>query len=395
MATDLIMQSNRQSVVLRSLAQSEEDFSYEIPPSAPLISKQIREQVSQNVVSGAPHGQEVTFNLNRSALLRDLLIETTVTSGSTFSTSVGPLGLRLFESIIIRSNNKTIFTLSDAYLMARTVDMDYAKSQAIFARALTRNTTSEAVVTNATSVKVYTPIFCSFFESIREHLDLNFYEQIQVVCKFNSQARMALPAALTGATSTIWTWSYMMDDPSYSKLRAKNQRPGGLLNMLTYNTFLERTTCTGATSNSVRFNLNYPCFKTYFFVRSNTAVDLDFARIDQVTLRIGGSALIENVSSLVANYEAEKSGASHAVTVDGSAITRFEDNIWCLNWGLLPQNRVANSGAISWAQISSAVLELTHESVTAANYDIYVVHEYWQLLSMSTENGTVDVSSYS
>jgi hypothetical protein len=388
---DFIIQSNAQSVILSSLADSTNDYSYEIPPSAPNISKQFREHVANNTVSGVPHGQEVVFNVNRSQLLRDMLIETQLTS-TTANLATEHYGLRLFESIEIRSNNKVLFRFSDAYLMARAIDSPSEKSIAYHRRALTLGPVDEVPV-SAVSVKVYTPIFCSFFESIRTSLDLNFYEQLQIACKYNSQARMGIVNALTTASSSLWVWTYRMDDKHYDMLRAKNQRPDNLFNMLTYNSFLEKATCTGTTSNTVRFNLNYPCFKTYFFIKDNTAAASGvFRRIDNMTFRIGGTPLLENVSSMVANYEAETSGASHMVATSNTAVSRVADNVWCLNWGLLPQSRVENSGAISFAQINAPTLELTHEAVTAANTDIYVVHEFWQIVSLDSNNGTVSVS---
>lgn len=400
MAQNAVFQSNKQSPILSTLAQNVEDFSYAIPPGAPLIYKEFREFVPNNTVAGAPAGQEVVFNLNKANFWRDALIETQCTIGATFTAAPGPLGLRMFESIIIRSNNKELFRIPAQYLVARAQDSKAERSIAVHERALCRNQTTEAFFTQATDTtfKVFTPIFCSFFENIRQHLDLNFYEQIQVVCKYNTQAGMGIDQALTAASSTLWCWSYAMDEKNYSLLRSKNQNPSGVpLTMLTYNTFLEYSVMTGATSNTFRFNLNYPCFKTYFYIRTNTAAALAYAKIYQMSLRVGGSYLLENVSPMVGNYEAEASapfGASHLEATSDTAISRIADNVWCLNWGLL-NSRESNSGAVSWAQINAPTLELTHATLgTPANYTMYVVHEYWQLLSLNSDNGLLEVASY-
>ena len=181
MAQNAVFQSNKQSPILSTLAQNVEDFSYAIPPGAPLIYKEFREFVPNNTVAGAPAGQEVVFNLNKANFWRDALIETQCTIGATFTAATGPLGLRMFESIIIRSNNKELFRIPAQYLVARAQDSKAERSIAVHERALCRNQTTEAFFTQATDTtfKVFTPIFCSFFENIRQHLDLNFYEQIQ------------------------------------------------------------------------------------------------------------------------------------------------------------------------------------------------------------------------
>ncbi len=389
---DFVIQSNAQSVLLNGLLENTEDLSYEVPASFPLISKQIRELPSNNTISGAPAGQEVVFNVNRSMLSRNMMIESLLTVGTANTTNTTP-GLDLFEWIEIRTNNKTIFRFSDAYLRARTLDSSMEKSMAIHRRAMALNPTTEDVDGTLTTFKTYTPIFCSWFEQVRTALDFSFYEQVQVACKFNTAARSGITNAYTAATCSLWTWTYRMDDKHYHQLKAKNQRPDGLLNMLTYNSFLEKQTCTSTTSNQIRFNSNYPVFKTHFFMRDNrTTGSGALTNIESISLSLGGTYLMENVTAMVGKYESECAGGSGIVATSETAISRSADNVWTLNWGLLPMDRTMNSGAISFAQINTPILTLNTAAITAANIDIYVVHEFWQIVSFNSNNGTVSIS---
>lgn len=394
---DAIIEAGTKSVLLSKLQETAvQDLSYSVQPSYPILGKRHTAINSENTITGSVHGQEVMFKVPRSLLLRFMQIETTLTTGTTGPASTIALGLDLFEWIEVRSNSKVLYRQSDAYTRSRTFDQCSDKSIAIARRAMPLDPTTELPeVVNAGDVKTYTPIYTGWSEQVENNLDLNFHEQITVVARFNSLARMGLPDALGGdATCRLIVWTWRPIDKYYSMLRAKNLKPNSMFSMLFPQTYTERQACTSTTSNTFRMNINYPVFKTYFFIRDNTGTgNGPFRRINDYTLRIGGLALVESSSNLVSKFEQEYTGGSQLTCTSATTVSRIDDYIICINWGLDPQNRTYNSGACSFAEINTPTLVLNHETLgTASQNDIVVVSEYWSILSSDPNNGSLEIS---
>lgn len=407
--TDQIINSNQSSVILRTLADAETmDLSYEIAPSYPLLAKQYREITANGgAVNQSMNGQEIAFNITKSMLLRDLMIKTTFTTTTTTIDNKQYVGLNMFEWIQLRTNNKVILTISDAYIQARTEHSPEYLKNGIYRRALCLTATTE--VLNATSTAAsctYTPVFSSFFDDIRNAFDLNFYEQLSLNCKFNTTVKAGIvPTTLTIGTPTLWVWTYRPDDKYYDLLRSKNQNPSRPLNMLCINTFTERQVCTSTTANTMRLNVNYPVIRTYVMVRPVVAsLKGQCAKIDSVDFYVGGTKLLESVPHCVANWESSKFGASGSklLTIGtndnngtfAAGTFGFDDSrCICFDWSLKPHDRLSCSGAISFSQINYPQITVNTQSLsTASNYEICVVHEYWNIISCDSSNGSVNIS---
>jgi hypothetical protein len=394
--TDQVLLSNAQSVILNTLSKEPEDLSYEAGPSFPILAKTLRQTQSDRSVTGAPAGQEVEFSITRSYLLRNMAIQSVLTCATGNQTTPFP-GLSLFEYIQLKSNNKVIMTMSDAYIIARAQDCGYAKSTAIHRRALLLNSTTYAPINTSTAVTTFTPVFCSFFEDTRNNFDLNFFEQLKLTCKFNTSARNGLSDPWLTATCTLWTWGYMMSPKDYDLLRAKNQRPNEKLNMLTYNSFLEKTVCTAATTTTMNLFVNYPVFKTFVFVKNNVATTGlgAMARINSLSVVVAGVSMYETVPNPVIKYEQEIEGSAAvgpADLISDLIISRLTESVICINWGCRPMDRINNSGAFSFSNVNRPQIIVNYTSLTAANFDVYAVHEYWNILSLDSNNGSVDIS---
>jgi hypothetical protein len=401
--TDQVLQSNNSSVIFRSLQDAEvQDLSYTTKPSYPILAKDKREIQSNQAIAGSPHGQEVSFNLIKSKLWTGAMIKTAYTISSTYSdvTSNSDFhGLNMFEWVQIRSNNKVIFQMTDSYLQGRTSNEKEHKQGMIQRMALPLVPTTElpANLGATTSLVTYTPIFSSFFESVKNALDLNFLEQLTVVVKFNTQSRAGFQRDITAATCTLWDAKYVLDDKAYDMLRAKNFSPSRPLNFLAYSVFQESIECTGLFTNSIRLNVNFPVFKTYIMLRNKTAtieVGGQPFKIDSFDFSVGGTKLLENVPYLVGVSECAYKGASSLVVSGANTVVRSDKNAICLDWGMdMMQDRTYNSGGISFNQISFPQVTVNHQTLTdASHYDLIVVHEYWQILTMDGANGSINVS---
>lgn len=403
--TDFIIQSNESSALLRTLNAGEvQDLSYGIKPSYPILSKQYREIRSNNTIS-TPAGSEVVFNLNKSMFLRNLQIRSVLTGVSTTLNSLTvPLGLDLFDRIELRSNNKVIYTMSSAYIKARVDKSPINVQQAIYRRALPLDSTTYAVSLStgwtAGTICTFTPVFCPFFEETMQNFDLNFYEQLQLVCRVNTTTGMQLASALTAMTSTLWCWTWLPDPKYYEYLRSKNQKPSQPLTMLTYNTYTETFPMSSLTSNTVKLNVNYPVSHMWFYLRNITSAltgseTTGAIAITSFDLSVGGTKLLESVPWLVSDYECALSGACPIVCTDATAISRRRDidAIRVVNFGLKPHDYTVNSGACSFNQINYPSLTINHPSLTtASNWVLVVCYQYWNMLTLDSSNGSVAIS---
>lgn len=399
--SDLVIESARSSVILGSLAKAEVlDLSYEIEPSYPILSKFPRVISANNpttIAAQAMNGQEITFNINKAMFLRDLYVRTTFTTTTTSLAVTFPVGMNIFEYIQIKTNNKVIHTLTGEAIRSWIENKPASVRAQASRMALPLVAATESV--NATSTaasSTYTYIPASFFDQTKNNFDLNFYEQLSVTCKFNTVARAGMPTT-TLAAADLYTWLWRPDDKYYDMMRSKNQNPSKPLNMLCWNSYTERLACVAATTTTMRLNCNYPVFKTVFRIKPITlALGGVEATITSFAFSVGGTELISTMLKTVSEWEKHKHGASSLVcTTNASTVTKSDNDGITIDWGMEPQNWVSNSGACSFSQLNYPQLLVNYPSLTAADYEVVVTHFYWNILTLDSQNGSVNVSSSS
>lgn len=410
--TDLILQSNNTSVVLRSLADAESaDLSYSMAPSYPLLAKQTLELASNQSVSGAPAGQEVHFNLNKSMLWRNAQIKTVYTVAATTNEIATPAyGLTIFESVQLRSNNKVIATNTDGYILARAQHGSVSQCVSAYRRALPLNSTTFkcSTVASDTTKCVFTPLYFSFFEHVKNHLDLGFYEQQTIVAKFATTAKAGLVAAMTGATCTLLVDVYVPDMKFYDSLRAENQQPSKPLNMLTTSSFQEVQTLTSATTTTIKLNVNYPVVNTYFYIRcasgstpaTYSPADAWVQPYNTFSFSVGGITLLSSLDCLTGNWESDRSGSANGIVPLGATgihpttVTKLSNTVTKLCWGLSPMNHTDITGALSFNSVNSPQLTVNYTSnASFADFELVVVHEYFQIATMDASNSSINVTA--
>ena len=341
-------------------------------------------------------GQEVTFKINRSQLLRDLCIRTTFTTTTTALSNAQYPGLNMFEWIQLKSNNKVLMTITDAALRARVSDSPEAVKNWVYRAALPLVDATELVQATSTAASAcYTPIFSSFFEDVKSNLDLSFYEQLSITCKFNTPAKAGFAATTTTVTNAkLWVWTYLPDQKYLDVLRARNQQPSKPLSMLSWNSFTERQTCTSTTSNTIRMNVNYPVFKTYISVHPIVATVNAPARVNSFSVDLGGVTLLSSVPNLVGTHESSMHGASYIRTTSASAVGFDDNKPICIDWSLLPQDCFKQcGGAVSFSNINYPQVTVNHATLgSAADYEVQVVHFFHQIYTLSSSDGSILVS---
>lgn len=394
--SDILIQAAKESVILTSLDNARKtDLSYQQSHNYPLVSKQLLEVQPNIAVSGAPAGKEVLFTLPRYGIMTNLLLKNNITVLTACNISHA-VGLCLYETIELRSHNRVIVSNSDAYLRVRVDNAPIEKSFALTRRAImSDNLTGVVKATSWTNETCFTPFFCSFFENPRNYLDLNFCEQLQLRCVFNSTARMGTDYALSAATVTLFLWYYNMESVALSQLRAKNFAADVPLNMLTYDTYTETgTLATGTTSTTINLNVNNACFATHVFLRNNTSGEAALAPISLITSKMGGRTLYDAIPNLVMSYEQDMKGSTGIQSTFGSdtAISKIAVKPISIYWGLEVGERSWNSGAVSFHNINTPQLVITHADPTTVT-DYYVVSEFWTITTINPADGKVEISA--
>jgi len=399
--SDLILESNRSSVILSSLAKAEvKDLTYDIAPSYPILTKrhQAIAPAVPSTATGTLGGQEVSFNINKSMLWRDAVLQTSYTTAANTVIASFP-GILLIDYIQIKSNNKVFFSMTGYAYRSWLENQPESIKIAAYRMAMPLALTTE-LPTAAQANLSYTLIPCSFFDSVMSNFDLNFYEQISITVKYQATSAVACLPTTTLVSASLWVFLWRPDDKYYDFMRSKNQNPSKPLNMLTWNTYTEPFTLASATTSTIRLNSNYPDFKLVVrivpLVASTTTTVYaggDNVPITSLSFSVGGNEVLTSVPRSVGMLEKSRHGASSLLPFNATAIGMDAAQGYTLDFGMECQNWLSNSGAVSFSQLNYPTLTLVYPSVnTIAEYAIEVTHFYWNILTLQSTNGSVAVS---
>lgn len=418
MASDLALQSNKQSLLMNALiAEGARDLEYVTAKNYPIAAMpEIREiRPRGNTTITSPNNQEVIFDLNKYQYLTSLMIRTQLTRANT-ATLVGKYyGLTMYEQITIRTMNRVLQTLSDSYIRARTDNLPDEHKMAVLRRALMLAPTTELVAAdNATTGVTYTPVYSQFFDSPRNYLNLSFLEQLQVTARFNGDIASGSGVVWSTATPTLMVGSWL-PELSYSQmLEAKNY--GKLLTMQCYNSMkqiVDVATGTAGTTGSLQTSLqaklftNSAVFNIHYALVNKVAVGANTANtaltnIDTVDLQFSGISCFGVLPNSVVNYKKEQTASCNQLTT-ATAVSRVQPDGGIASytgWSTIPLglNTVAergfSTGAVSFSNVNFPTLNITYPSITAASYQLEVVYEFWNLITINEQGMMLVSASY-
>ena len=421
--------------MLASLAQSmKTDLSYKITKNIPNISTQlVQVTASPSSVLTPPENKELFFSLPRYGIMQDILLQSTLTSVSaataltltiTGLTATGgqastigsyqttPGGLSLFNAMELRSHNRIICTNDDNYLRVRTDCEKFGRGEGVRYRSRFFSTDGVTLATTwgtGASVVTYTPFYCSFTESEKSYLDLNFVEQLQFHTVFNSDTNMGLTSgygttgSLSSATTYLWMYYYNMQQDYLSELRARNFGPERPYVSLSYDKYTELNAITpSTTTTTLTLKNNNATFATHFFLKDATYNWL--YPIQSYSFQVNGRTIYNSVPVPIGSWISDRFGGAGIMMFDQN--TTNDGNTYAdrpfvglnyvrpisLFWGLDAGDRTYNSGALAYHNVNNPQLVLNYASSSAANTTAVVVHEFWQLVSINSADGVVSVA---
>ena len=397
---DVICAANKESALLSSLESNQvsDVYTYRLLANLPNASRSIW-TVSPNIApSGSSHGKDCVFKLPRYGLLQRAVIETTLTPSASSTTADNTnIGERIFSNIDLRSNSKVICSNTPGYLRVRT---DNAGSEV--SHTLSMISQQSATLTSA-AVKCYTPIQLPFFEKTSNYLDLEFVDQLELACTVNTSAEMGLPADLTSATFVLYLFFRNLSNEARRAYEAKNFSPDRPLNMLIYDQYVETfTAAANSTSNVCNLNVPHAVFATHFFInKSATGVTSNIilntgpsTQITSFSLAFTGRTILNSIPESVMRYD----GSSYkicgdSVTQAGAIAKRTSSapSPISLYWGE-SNDRTYNSHAVAMSNINNPQLTVNYAALGAGiGGTVIVVHEFWKLLTISSDDGRLDV----
>lgn len=399
---DKAITSDKSSVLLKSLTRAETiDLSYYTNDSYPIGVFNIPS--AKNPSGGATSfsvGDEVSWNIDKSNLLTDLVIENgfTATNGDVIDT---PLGYFMYEWLELRCNNKVICHIAGEYLVPRSFEQKAAECDYTSCMSSQMTDLYKRAVAGTIQRRTFTVIYSSFFEELKMAFDTSFYEQMSLVGKYNSAAKMKVTTAPTSITPRLWVYDTKLDTAAYDKMKAANISPERPLNMLMYNTDREIYPFTGtasvlATTATYKINTTYPITNIYVMAQltTNTPATLNarFLDTENFSLKFNGTAVYENVPALICNRYSAKSGCSNGLmTLAETSYERFGNGkIIKIPFAEIIQDKVNNTGATSFNQINNPTITVTHTTTAAATYELIIVYEYWNMITFTATNGAVN-----
>lgn len=415
---DVITAANKESALLTSLEanQVSDIYTYRLLANLPNGSRNIW-SVSPNIPpSGAPHGKDVTFKLPRYGLLQRAVIRTEMVTPAAGVTSWGGvddknIGERIFSDISLRAHSKVITTSGPQHIRCRVDNMNSEMAHTYSLLTQTFGATgSRSMGETASTITTYTPVILPFFEKTSNYLDLEFVDQLELACTVNSALGMGLPSgALASATFTLYLFFRNLSNEARRAYEAKNFSPERPLNMLIYDQYVEQFTLPiSATTSNLTATLNVPhcVFATHFYVAQGvtgtTAAGADWGPsipIHNYSVSFTGRTILNTIPEEVMKYDGAAYGVTSEKVTRAGAITkatRFSTvgGIGApapisIYWSE-SNDRTYNSHAVAMSNINNPQLTVT---CAANDYPgvLYVVHEYWKLLSISPDDGRLDV----
>lgn len=398
---DVITAANKESALLTSLESNQvsDVYTYRLMANLPNASRSIW-TVSPNIPpSGTSHGKQCTFRLPRYGLLQRAVIkcDLVVAGDSTFA-DASNIGERVFSEIRLQSNSKVISTSRGAYNRVRC---DNASSEV--SHTLSMISQESATMSTAT-VTAYTPVHLPFFEKSSNYLDLEFVDQLDLQCDVNDASGMGLTQDLTSATFTLYLFFRNLSNEARRAYEAKNFSPEKPLNMLIYDQYEEVKACdANSTTTTITLNVPHAVFATHFFIRKgltgSTTGQRDIGPVVPITtysLSFTGKTILSAIPESVMKYDGSHykisgDSVSRAGAIAKRATGATRPSPISLYWGE-SNDRTYNSHAVAMSNINNPQLVVNYAALGAGiPAELVVVHEYWKLATISSDDGRIDI----
>lgn len=354
-------------------------------------------KISPYITAAVPHGNSITFKLPAGA---GFLYEASLGFNCTYTIDANdavnaPIGMNMVRSVEWLSNGQPISYKTGHAIWARMKTNNSPTFQRFvskYSKMLNPTTERVGAATN-TSFLTYCPLPESFLMEVEKALLLNKITDLQLRITFNTAAESGLINSITAFTPTLYVQTYMPQLSVYQEMVSQDWSKR--LVMQATNTYTEVATLSSTTAASYTLTCPFLVYKTHIFVRGITATNgTGVAKFDitALTMNLNGITFLDNMptSRLISN--AAKYGVSNDLVASGDALT-FDDDIITLDWGVLCK-RTQNTGTVFLQELQGSNLTCTISDVgTAANFRLFIVHEYFNTLAFDSGVLSIDANN--
>lgn len=401
MSQQALINANQKSVTESKMVEASQGFlpTYSNEPSLPPLGIQAHQLPPTINITGSPAGKSLTIRMPAGA---GFLYDASVKVKATYDLDdndnpQAPIALNMLRSLEWYCQGRPLVYKSGAAILAQILtwkDPDYQKACLYYAKMLDDN---EAVVTSgATSFVTYIPLIDSFLTAIERAVLLDKVNDLELKLTFNTADESGLITA-DGITAlqdvTCFAFTYVPRLSSYNQMVMQDWDKKFIMPWV--NTMTEYgDMSTGTLSKKTVITCPFLTLKTHLRVVSRSGVNgfgIKNIRIKNITFNLNGNPIFNSTPLSRLNNNAIKYGRGACNVVASKALT-FSDEIATIDWGVLA-GRASNSGTAFFQELqgSNVTVEIT-ESVTAADYQLVIVHEYFNTV-MYDPAGTLSIDS--
>lgn len=352
-------------------------------------------------VVGAIADQSITWTIPSAGYM----IDASFGFNCTIATGAGNVNGQLVAFDMVRnfeiiSNGVPIINKSGVALKCQAFSLRDPAAQAFILRHATfLDTDTEepkdlaaTALANGGEFLTYLPCIETFLSATEKALLLNKC-RLEVRITFNSTAATGVAGALSLVASgaVMYIKSHMPKLSTYNELVTNDWSKQFTMDMV--NCYVETVPLIAATSlTGYQITCPYPAIKTHFIVQRTSGATLGALnyKINTISLNIGGVKFLDNMKTSRVISNDAKYGMSKlrlsTVTASYGALS-YRNDVLTIDWGLTG-SRGGEYGINFWAENQGSTVDLLFASVgTAAECNVFIVHEYLQLVDWVPGSG--------
>lgn len=424
----VVLNADKKSLVQNTLIKGDvQDLTYLTAPSYPIISKANREIQPFISFVGTPDNNTHQWNITRGSGIHYL--GRVKYAGSKLFASQPELDafsvLNMVRQIQWISGGQPIQIMDGEAIKAIVMNNKASVQENVYRYARALNPLTEKLATWVDAVTpvnfvCYLPIFTSWYTTIEKALNTNELDLLQYSVTYKTFSESGMSSSPTIFNGKFENYTYMPDPETYNIMIAKDfSKP---ILMQTYSTFTERRPITTAfdVNQVVRLEVVsevvQAAYKTHIFIaKVNTLATAavygcPYVPISKVSVAMGGEPYLVDYSKSMVNYEQAWRGmdnhtlaavppSAYNGVLSSTSIGYNENQCLTIDWSL-GCNRDDATGLASMANLNKPIYSIDVAPVTlptgdaSTNYWVYLVHEYWQILSVQEGTKALAIQAF-
>ncbi|KAH9253738.1 hypothetical protein BASA81_008356 [Batrachochytrium salamandrivorans] len=393
--------------------------------------KYLRSFTPSGTFSGAPDGNTHTFKIPPAGIHYLGMVRYEGTKSFALNEAPTFSVYNTIRNVQFFSNGQPILTMTgEAFKItlmnnkAPLQEFCYRYSRAL--APVTEEPLDGTAVANANFV-TYLPLFASWYQEIEKALNTTKSENIEISITYKSGAESGFGInSLSKFSPKFENFTYMPDAETYNKMITKDYSSSILMNL--GNSYTEQTQLISVDPANVtrlefQSKATVAAFKSHIFIaKNNSTANTGFYKygcphipIAAVSVGFSGDyytkamlnfeqAVRGNSSHIVAPIVTEAAAGAGGNLIRTSAIGFNENQCYTIDWSLLC-DRDDNTGMVALGKLGNPIFSIdiapyvltpaggAAAAEQASSYNLYVVHEFWNIGKTDPGTGTISIAA--